>query len=173
MMSTDMPQLLVEALTAEAFAPFGDVIEARDDREHFPINAGTTERYHDLAAVEPGPEGRVILSIFRGQPRQLPFIVKMMERHPLASQAFIPMSGRPYLVVVAVAGDIPESNQLRAFLAGPHQGVNYAPGVWHHPLLALEATCDFLVVDRKGPGHNCDEVILAQPALIASNACNY
>ena len=166
MMASDMPRLVVEALTPEAFAPFGDVIEASDDREHFTINAGTTERYHDLAKVEPGPEGRVILSIFRGQPRQLPFVVRMMERHPLASQAFIPMSGRPYLVVVAPTGDKPRCDQLRAFLAGPHQGVNYAPGVWHHPLLALEAACDFLVVDRKGPGHNCDEIELDQPAVL-------
>lgn len=166
MMASDMPRLVVEALTPEAFAPFGDVIEASDDREHFTINAGTTERYHDLASVEPGPEGRVILSIFRGQPRQLPFVVRMMERHPLASQAFIPMSGRPYLVVVAPAGDSPRCDQLRAFLAGPNQGVNYAPGVWHHPLLALETACDFLVVDRKGPGHNCDEIELDQPAVL-------
>jgi ureidoglycolate lyase len=164
--SENLPRLTIEPLTAAAFAPFGDVIEASDAREHFTINAGTTERYHDLATVEPGPEGRVILSIFRGEPRQLPFVVKMMERHPLASQAFVPMSGRPYLVVVAPPGDTPQSEHLRAFLAGPEQGVNYARGVWHHPLLALEAVCDFLVVDRRGPGHNCDEIELELPAVI-------
>lgn len=158
--------LAVEPLTREAFAPFGDVIAAADATRHFTINAGNTERYHDLARIEPGPDGRVIVSIFRGQPRMLPFRVEMMERHPLASQAFIPLSGHPYLVVVAPAGDPPTVANLRVFLARPDQGVNYAIGVWHHPLLALGAVSDFLVIDRAGPGHNCDEVELDTPGLI-------
>jgi ureidoglycolate lyase len=158
--------LPVEPLSREAFAPFGDVIEASDAVRHYPINAGTTERYHDLARIEPGPEGRAIVSIFRGQPRELPFRVAMMERHPLGSQAFIPISGRPYLVVVAPHGPAPAAADLRLFLVQAGQGVNYAPGVWHHPLLALEAVCDFLVVDRGGPGPNCDEVAIDPPALI-------
>ncbi|MEZ5609533.1 MAG: ureidoglycolate lyase [Rhodocyclaceae bacterium] len=158
--------LSIEPLSREAFAPFGDVIEASDAARHFTINAGNTERYHDLANIEPGPEGRVIVSIFRGQPRALPFAVQMMERHPLASQAFIPMSGRPYLVVVAAAGAAPTAGQLRAFLARGDQGVNYATGVWHHPLLALDEACDFLVVDRAGPGPNCDEIQLETSATL-------
>jgi ureidoglycolate lyase len=90
----------------------------------------------------------------------------MMERHPLASQAFVPMSGRPYLVVVAPAGAPPRVEDLKVFLARGDQGVNYATGVWHHPLLALEGVCDFLVVDRSGPGHNCDEVQLERHGVI-------
>lgn len=158
--------LRVEPLSREAFAPFGDVIEASEAVRHFPINGGNTERYHDLASVEPGPEGRAIVSIFRGQPRALPFRVEMMERHPLGSQAFIPLSGRPYLVVVAPAGAPPVAEHLRVFLARADQGVNYRTGVWHHPLLALDAVCDFLVVDRSGPGHNCDEVQLDAVGVI-------
>ncbi|EEG07988.1 ureidoglycolate lyase [Pseudogulbenkiania ferrooxidans] len=158
--------LTVEPLSREAFAPFGDVIEASEAVRHFPINGGNTERYHDLASVEPGPEGRAIVSIFRGQPRALPFRVEMMERHPLGSQAFIPLSGRPYLVVVAPAGAPPAAEHLRVFLARADQGVNYRTGVWHHPLLALDAVCDFLVVDRSGPGHNCDEVQLDAVGVI-------
>ncbi|MHB8787670.1 MAG: ureidoglycolate lyase, partial [Thauera sp.] len=92
--------------------------------------------------------------------------VHMMERHPLASQAFIPMSGRPYLVVVAPAGEAPGAEALKVFLARGDQGVNYATGVWHHPLLALGAVCDFIVIDRSGPGHNCDEVQLARHGVI-------
>lgn len=153
-------------LTPAAFAPFGEVIEASDEVQHFTINAGNTERYHDLARIEPGPAGRVIASIFRGQPRALPFAVQMMERHPLASQAFIPLSGKPYLVVVAPAGDAPGVDDLRVFRARGDQGVNYATGVWHHPLLALDSVCDFLVIDRSGPGHNCDEVTLDPHGLI-------
>ncbi|ATE60207.1 ureidoglycolate lyase [Thauera sinica] len=163
--------LEVRPLARETFAPYGEVIEASDDASHFTINAGNTERYHDLARIEPGPDGRVIVSIFRGQPRALPFTVQMMERHPLASQAFIPLSGRPYLVVVAPAGAPPRAEALRVFLARGDQGVNYATGVWHHPLLALDGVCDFLVVDRSGPGHNCDEILLETPGVIAHTGC--
>ncbi len=108
----------------------------------------------------------MIVSLFRGQPRTLPFTVTMMERHPKVSQAFIPISGRPYLVVVAPAGNPPAVDDLKVFLARGDQGVNYATGVWHHPLLALDAVCDFIVVDRSGPGHNCNEVQLDTPGII-------
>jgi len=157
----------IEALSAERFAPFGDVISADTAARHFPINGGTTERYHDLADLDAGPDGKLIVSIFRSQPRELPFAVTMLERHPLGSQAFMPLIAQPYLVVVAPAGDAPLPNALRAFLARPGQGINYAPGVWHHPLLALNEICDFLVIDRSGPGNNCDEITLAEPRYLA------
>ena len=160
--------LRIEPLTREAFAPFGEVIAVDAAKTPISINAGNTERYHDLADIDAGPDGRVIVSIFRGQPRTLPFKVEMMERHPLGSQAFVPMSGRPYLVVVAPAGLAPTASDLRCFVARGDQGVNYATGVWHHPLLALGAVCDFLVVDRSGSAPNCDEVQLDVAGLIAA-----
>jgi len=159
-------KLPIEALTAERFAPFGDVMAVDAANRHFPINGGTTERYHDLANLDAGADGKLIVSIFRGQPRELPFAVTMLERHPLGSQAFMPLVAQPYLVVVAPAGIAPAPDTLRAFLARPGQGVNYAPGVWHHPLLALNETCDFLVVDRSGPGNNCDEFTLAETLFL-------
>lgn len=165
-MSETLIQLQVEPLTREVFAPFGDVIEACDAAHHFTINGGNTERYHDLAKIDPGPDGRTIVSIFRGQPRVLPFVVEMMERHPRGSQAFVPLSDAPYLVVVAPAGDTPGVEDLRVFLARGDQGVNYARGVWHHPLLALDGVSDFLVIDRAGEGPNCDEVRLDEPGVI-------
>lgn len=161
-----MIPLPVEALTREAFAPFGEVIEASEAARHFAINGGNTERYHDLARLDVGEGGRIIVSIFRGVPRELPFAVTMMERHPLGSQAFVPLSGRAYLIVVAAAGNVPAAGDLHCFLARGDQGVNYARGVWHHPLLALHATSDFLVLDRAGEGPNCDEVVLRPGALI-------
>ncbi|MCX5564108.1 ureidoglycolate lyase [Alcaligenes phenolicus] len=159
--------LKLETLTAEAFAPFGDVIEASNTVQHFTINEGNTERYHDLAKIEPGADGQAIVSIFRGQPRTLPFTVEMMERHPKGSQAFIPQSGQPYLVIVAPAGPTPKASDLRLFLARGDQGVNYATGVWHHPLMALNQVADFIVIDRKGPGDNCDVIQLEEKAIIA------
>src|SRR5690606_19589535 len=158
--------LTIEPLTRSAFAPFGEVIEASDAAQHFTINNGNTERYHNLAHIEPGPQGKAIVSIFRGLPRTLPFEITMMERHPLASQAFMPLSSHPYLVAVGAAGDAPDIDQVRVFLCQGQQGVNYAAGVWHHPLLALEAVCDFLVIDRSGPGHNCDIATLTPGVLI-------
>ncbi|SIT42010.1 Ureidoglycolate lyase [Paraburkholderia piptadeniae] len=156
-----MNTLRIERLTREAFAPFGDVIELEGAR-HYPINEGTTERYHDLAKVDVSTQGgRPLINVFRAQPRSWPIDIVMMERHPLGSQAFVPLSDAPYLIVVAPAGEL-DPTKLRAFLTRGWQGVNYAKGVWHHPLLALERVSDFLVVDRGGEGQNCDEVPLPQ-----------
>lgn len=157
----------LETLTHDAFAPFGDVIEAAEHVQQFSINDGNTQRFHDLAAIETGEDGKAIVSIFRGQPRTLPFTISMMERHPKGSQAFIPLSNKPYLVVVAPKEATPNATDLRLFLARGDQGVNYATGVWHHPLLGLESVVDFLVIDRKGPGDNCDVVTLEHSARIA------
>ncbi|GGP23429.1 ureidoglycolate lyase [Silvimonas iriomotensis] len=158
--------LSVEPLTTEAFSPFGDVIEASDAARHFPINGGNTERFHDLMTIATDTDGHAIVSIFRGQPRALPFTLGMLERHPKGSQAFMPLSGRAYLVAVAPAGEGVTVADVRVFLARDDQGVNYAPGTWHHPLLALHAVSDFLVIDRAGPGGNCDEIILQPNGVI-------
>jgi len=158
-----MKMLRMEPLTREAFAPFGDVIETAGAR-HFPINGGTTERYHDLALIDVSTAGgRPIANLFRAQPRAWPVEIGMMERHPLGSQAFVPLAGARYAVVVAPAGEFDPAG-LRAFWAEAGQGVNYARGVWHHPLLAFGSVSDFLVIDRGGNGEpNCDEITLAEP----------
>jgi ureidoglycolate lyase len=156
-----MNTLIAQPLTRDAFAPFGDVIAADEVARHYPINGGTTERYHDLASVDVSAEGgRALISIFRAQPRTLPFAVTMLERHPLGSQAFVPLTRLPYLVVVAPPD---EATAMRAFVVTDGIGVNYARGVWHHPLLALEERCDFLVVDRGGAGRNLDETSFDEP----------
>lgn len=155
-------------LTRKAFAEFGDVISP-EEADHFSINNGTTERYHDLARIDVGDShGKPLISLFRGQPRQFPFEVTAMERHPLGTQAFIPLSRQPYLVVVAPRGDF-LSHALQAFLAKPGQGVNYAKGVWHHALIALNEVSDFIVIDRGGPGSNCDEAQLVHPVTITED----
>ena len=162
-----MRTVVPEPLTADAFAPFGDVIEASDRAEVIPINYGWTTRFNALADVAVG-EGHAILSIFRSKPLA-PLVLKIFERHPLGSQAFVPMQGRPYLVAVAPPGDF-DVAAVRVFRAEASQGVNYAKGTWHHFLLALEAESDFLVVDREGPGENLDEIELADADWIAVSA---
>ena len=157
-----MKTLAIEPLTRAAFAPFGDVIEL-DGARHFAINGGTTERYHDLANVDVTERGgRTLINLFRAQPRALPVDITMMERHPLGSQAFIPLLKGRYLVVVAPPGEF-DPTRMRAFWTDTWQGVNYAKGVWHHPLLALDQASDFVVIDRGGEGNNCDELPLAEP----------
>ncbi len=161
-----MKQLKIERLSKEAFADFGDVIEAEDWNTHYTINAGNTERYHDLMRIELDQQGTPIVSIFRGQARQFPFEICMMERHPLGSQCFMPLNGRPYLVAVAKKGKALDIDDVRVFLASGAQGVNYARGVWHHPLLALNEVSDFLIIDRSGPGNNCEERFFEHGAMI-------
>jgi ureidoglycolate lyase len=157
-----MPRITIELLTSNAFAPFGQVIEMAS-AEHYPINGGMTERYHDLAKVElGGADPRPLISLMRGKPYQLPLTLKLVERHPLGSQAFYPLSARPFLVIVAP--DHHGTPQTpRAFLTGPGQGVNIAMNTWHGVLTPLEIESDFLVIDRGGLGNNLEKFTFETP----------
>jgi ureidoglycolate lyase len=160
-----MRELTPEPLTAEAFAPFGSVIEASDDALRIDINQGHAVRYDALAAADCAEGGgHAVLSLFRAKPLAEP-VLKTFERHPLGSQSFVPLGGKPYLVAVAPAGAF-DPAAVRLFRAEGHQGVHYAKGVWHHFLLVLEDS-DFLVVDRAGPGDNCEEVELVDQDAIS------
>lgn len=155
----------IQPLSRDAFAPFGDVIEI-SGAKHYAINEGAAERYHDLARIETDTEnGRPLINIFRGQPRPHPIEIKMLERHPLGSQAFYPLQPHDYLVVVAPQGEAPTADSLHAFRAHGRQGVNYRPNVWHHPLLVLIENHDFLVIDRGGPEENCEEYFFSESDL--------
>ena len=159
--------ITIEPLTREAFAPFGQVIEMAG-AHHYPINAGMTERYHDLARIElGGVHPRPMISLFRGQPYALPLTLKMVERHPLGSQAFYPLSDRPFLVIVA-SDDHDRPGAPRAFSTAPGQGVNIAMNTWHGVLTPLEAEADFLVVDRGGDGNNLEEFFFDEPYTVVS-----
>ena len=147
-----MIRLRPEPLTAAAFAPFGQVIEA-DHAKSYLINDGTTRRFHALAAAQLHG-GEAILSLFRGTPRPRALAISMLWRHPLGSQAFIPLSPDPWLIVVAEEAR-PEA--CRAFIARGDQGAQYAANVWHHPLLTIAPMQDFLIVDRAGEGVNLQE----------------
>ena len=155
-------------LTAAAFAPFGDVLEAAGAPDML-INAGLCGRHHDLARLD-FADGRAGLSLFDARPRVLPHAVELLERHPLGSQAFVPMAQAPFLVVVAPdEGGAP--GRPLAFLAGPGQGVNYARGTWHGVLAPLRAPGLFAVVDRiappgEDPRANLEEHPLDEPWLV-------
>lgn len=158
-------EIHLEPLTRQAFEPFGDVIE-KEGAYAFETNQGTAIRYHDLARVDLAAEkGRSLVSIFEAKvPAALPFRLRLMERHPISSQAFVPLGAAPFVVVVAPGREPPAPDSIRAFLANGRQGINFARATWHHPLIALKAG-DFLVIDRTGPGPSFDqdyeEVVLA------------
>ena len=165
-----MQEIVAQPLTKGAFAPFGDVIETAGAELRL-INNGTTQRFHDIANIETDADGKVIASIFRGQPFELPVEIKMMERHPFGSQAFIPMHRRPWLAVVA-QDENGRPGRPQAFLVKPNEsgvrGVNYARNVWHHPLISLEVESDFLVIDRDGPGGNLEEYFYPEAWSVAA-----
>jgi ureidoglycolate lyase len=161
--------LRASALSAEAFAPFGEVLET-EGREFRWINARTCKRYDDLADIDVEENGgRALLSVFEASPRQLPLRIQVLERHPLSSQAFFPLECRPFLVVVAE--DAPRNvGRIRAFVSSGRQGVNFRRGTWHHALIALDATSRFLVVDRGGPEENCEERPVADRVIMVDLA---
>lgn len=147
-------KLQVLPLSQDAFSAYGDVIETQQ-RNFFHINNGLVERYHDLANVEILEQDRTLISINRALPAVMPLVIHELERHPLGTQAFIPMKGEAFVVVVALGEDEPDLSTLRAFITNGDQGVNYHRNVWHPPLFAWQKVTDFLTVDRGG-SDNCD-----------------
>ncbi len=150
-----MTTIRPEPLTAAAFVPFGDVLEATGTPDRM-INEGLCARFHDRARLDFGPGGRPGISIFRAEPRSLPLTLSMVERHPDGSQAFIPMDAHPFLVVVAPdRGGTPGTP--RAFLTAPYQGINLHRGTWHGVLSPLHPPGIFAVIDRIGDTPNLQE----------------
>ena len=155
-----MHVLKPEPLTRESFAAFGDVVQSSGTAP-ITINQGFAQRFNDLASIDVSVEGgQTNISLFLGQPRPHPIAILLMERHPLGSQLFFPLQDRPWLVLVC--GEPHDIASYRAFTATGRQGVNYARNVWHHPLLVFDADSRFLIVDRKGPGSNLEEVWLPE-----------
>lgn len=148
-----------EPLTAAAFAPFGDVLAAEGAPDRI-INRGLCGRWHDRARLDFGaetdPPGRAGLSIFRAEPRGLPYRLEMVERHPEGSQAFVPMHANPFLVVVA-PDDAGAPGRPRAFVTSGAQAVNLHRGTWHGVLTPLAAPGLFAVIDRIGATPNLEE----------------
>lgn len=149
-----MMRLFVEPISAETFAPFGDLIDCAGEPDKI-INQGQCGRYHDRANLD-FVGGRAGLNLFNANPRSLPYKLDMVERHPEGSQAFVPMSHQPFLVIVA-PDEAGVPGHPRAFVTQPGQAVNYHRGTWHGVLTPLHAPGLFAVVDRIGEGDNLEE----------------
>lgn len=160
--------IIAQPLTAAAFAPFGDVLDAAGTPDRL-INQGLCERFHDRARLDFGADGHAGISIFNARPRSLPYRLAMMERHPEGSQAFLPLHQHPFLVIVAPdAGGAP--GRPLAFLTAPGQGINFLRGTWHGVLTPLHAPGLFAVIDRIGPTPNLEEHWLAHSVTVQASA---
>ncbi len=154
-----------EPLTSARFAPYGDVIEASLDKSNA-MNEARFQRFDNLCDVDLG-NGDVAISIARCRaPTSLPLRIDMVERHPLGSQAFVPLTPSRMVVVVAPPGESVEASQLRAFVTNGRQGINYHRGTWHMPLIAFDAGQEFLVIDRGGEEVNCEQHMLDETIML-------
>lgn len=152
-------------LTREAFVDFGDVIETQG-RDFQVINDGSAQNYSDLANIDVLAEGgQPRVNIFESNPLPSPIEIRMMERHPLSSQAFIPLGSEPFLIVVSKHED---AENLHAFITNGKQGVNYRRNLWHHPLLVTVPDSRFIVIDRGGEGENCELRDLSEIVTLTS-----
>lgn len=150
-----MISLVPVPLTRERFAPYGDVIET-SARVAESMNDARFERFDNLCDIDLG-DGQVAISVTRCRtPTSLPLRVDMVERHPLGSQAFVPLARTTMVVVVAPPGESVEAGDLRAFVTNGRQGINYHRGTWHMPLIGFEAGQEFLIVDRAAGDSNCE-----------------
>jgi ureidoglycolate lyase len=156
-------RLELQPLTAEAFAPFGEVIQRQGVSPEI-INYGHTQKFADLARIDTAEGGgETTVHLYRSQAVKLPFLIERMERHPLGSQVFMPLHRQPFPVIVAPPDDDPRVQAIRGFITNGEQGINYNKGVWHHYQISLSGTCDYLVIDRAGPKSNCEEWVLDHP----------
>lgn len=161
-----MRELLVQPVDRNTFAPFGDLIEA-GSVPFDTINAGSTRRFSDLTRIRlSGDNAQACVHIYRAAALQDPVELSLMERHPFGSQLFMPLQGQAFIAVVATADSPPTPDRLSAFLIPAGQGINLAPGTWHHPLLSL-AAADYLVVERADSARNLEEHTLPTPLRLA------
>jgi ureidoglycolate lyase len=159
-------KLQAELLTRDRFAPYGDVIESSRERSDT-MNEARFERFDDLCKIDLFNDGQVAVSIARCRtPTSLPLRLDMVERHPLGSQAFVPLSPCKMVVVVAAAEESVDASALRAFVTNGRQGINYHRGIWHMPLIAFEAGQEYLVIDRRSDEPNCDIHTLDEPIFL-------
>ena len=156
-------EIIAQPLTANAFAPFGNILEAKGTADKI-INQGLCSRFHDLARLD-FSDGRAGISLFDAKPRNLPYQLTMVERHPEGSQAFIPMSMNRFLVIVAPDKNNRPGRPL-AFLSDPGQAINFHRNIWHGVLTPLEAPGLFAVVDRIGSGENLEEIVFDTPYIV-------
>jgi ureidoglycolate lyase len=164
--------ILAPPIAPDAYAPFGSVVAAREPAIARAANHGMAEAWDALATIESlrGPEARCTASLFRCRAQRGPTLpIRWLERHALSTQMFVPMGLARYLVIVARGGDAPDLATLAAFVVDGARAITYAPGVWHHPMIALDRDVDFVnVIFGDGTPRDCDEIAYDVPPAIVS-----
>ncbi|MEP5151802.1 ureidoglycolate lyase [Planktotalea sp.] len=156
-------EIVIQPITATAFAPYGDLFDCSGDADMI-INLGKCGRFHDRAQMDFGT-GRAGLSLFKAEIRSLPYEFAILERHPLGSQAFVPMCENGFLVIVAEDANGTPINP-KAFETQAGQAINFHKGTWHGVLTPLAGSGQFAVIDRIGDGNNLEEFLLKTPHVV-------
>ncbi len=150
--------LTPKPLTADAFAPYGEVVSTDSAKKEFSMNYGLATRYFDLAKIDVEEKGgKTCISLVHSNAIKFPFSVEKMEYHPFGSQLFYPLGELPFLVLVSIPSETLNTDKLELFITDGKQGVNYHKGIWHHYLMPLNDNSGFMVIDRNGNDENCIE----------------
>ena len=139
----------IESINLDNFSEFGHIIHKDFAFEKILINQSTTIRHHNISDLALNNEdGISAISIFSGSPRSIPIEIKIMEKHPIGSQSFLPVQNIDWLIVVSKEkNDMPDLDAMRCFRIQGDVGITYKKNVWHHPLL-VRKNQDFWIVDR-------------------------
>ncbi len=164
-----MRSIEIENLDANAFDTFGNVIDFRLSSPRV-INQGMCLRFSDLAELGHDPSGRLGVSLFKARLHQLPYVFKMVERHPLGPQTFLPLDGEPFLVIVDEDMGGQPRGHPRAFLTDRYQGINFRRGTWHGVLTPLYGSGLFAVIDWIGVASNVDEFWWPEPWIVGQDS---
>jgi len=161
--------LTPKPLTAEAFAPYGEVVDSDSARKTFPMNFGLATRFCDLADIDISDQGgETCISLVKSNAITFPFKAKVMEYHPHGSQLFYPLCQSQFLILVAPPSEILDETKVELFISNGKQGVNYYKNVWHHYLMPLEDDSEFMIVDRKADDENCIQTDLTMEIRISA-----
>lgn len=163
-----MMQLTPKPLTADAFAPYGEVVDIHSANKELSMNYGMATRYFDLAEIDVEEKGgKTCISLVKSNAIELPFSIEKMEYHPFGSQLFYPLCDAPFLILVSTPAETLDTTKLELFISDGKQGVNYHKGVWHHYLMPLNNDSQFMVVDRNGDDENCIESEIKESIIIS------
>lgn len=168
-------ELQLKPLSQDSFAAYGEVIEARSedqtDADRKPMNDARFLRFDSLATTDIQPGCQAIISIAQClQATALPYAITLLERHPLGSQAFIPLQQQQMIIVVAETSPEDQPGELVGFVSNGQQSIQYHRGTWHMPLIAFQQGATFLIVDSNDTRPNCDEHLLSEPVYISASA---
>lgn len=136
--------LIAQPATAEALAPFGTMIGGAPD-----ASARLSNFYESAVRVQNSGFASTLpvqLSVCTVQPRDR--TVRWLERHFQHTQAFLPLGGKPFVLVVAPpsAGALPDPDAVRAFRFDGAAGFMLGIGVWHEFPFALHPDTQLAVL---------------------------